>query len=293
MTGFWSAYVTLITLISIAGVTWLLIANRTREIHGDDSETTGHVSDGIEEYDNPLPAWWFLMFVLSIVFAVGYLIVFPGLGAFEGLLGWTQIKQWQAQEDAADARYGPVFARYYGTPVAELINDSDALKMGQRIFANECAQCHGSDGRGTYGFPDLSDADWLWGGSIAQIQATISKGRQGAMPPWGAALGDQGVHDVAVYVQSLGGATQDGSVSAGAAQYQTFCASCHGADGSGNQMLGAPNLMDDIWLYGGDLEQIKHSIRNGRSNVMPAQQTVLGDEKIHLLTAFVYSLSAQ
>ena len=294
MTSFWSGYIILITIGSLIGMTWILFANRKRPSESETTDaTTGHSSDGIEELDNPLPFWWFLMFVLSIVFAVGYLLMFPGLGSFKGLLGWTQIERWQNQMDAAETRYGPIFARYAGTPIEELIHDGDALKMGQRIFANNCAQCHGSDARGAVGFPNLSDKDWMWGGSIERIHSSISEGRQGIMPPWGTALGEEGVQNVAVYVQSLSGLVPaDDAAMSGAGQYQAFCSACHGQDGNGNPLLGAPNLTDDIWLYGSNIEAIKQGIREGRSNTMPAQKGVISDDKIHLLTAYVVSLSA-
>ena len=238
MTSFWSGYIILITTISLVGVTWLLFANRKRPSESETTElTTGHSSDGIEELDNPLPYWWFLMFVISIVFTIGYLIMFPGLGSFKGVLGWTQIDRWQNQISAAEARYGPVFAQYSSTAVEELIHDSDALKMGQRIFANNCAQCHGSDARGAVGFPNLSDQDWMWGGSIEQIHTSIRGGRRGVMPPWGSALGEDGVQNVALYVQSLSGLIPaDEAAMSGATQYQTFCSACHAQDGRGNPL---------------------------------------------------------
>lgn len=292
MTSFWSAYIIVLTLIVIVGTYWLLFANRTRP--ADSEAKTGHVYDGIEEYDNPLPAWWMYMFVITGVFGVGYLVAFPGLGSFEGLLKWTEIDQWQREVQRAEARYEPVFAAYRDKTIEQIAADPQAVRMGQRIFANNCSVCHGSDARGSLGFPNLTDADWIYGGTPEAIHATLVNGRQAAMPPWEAALGDQGVTNVARYVRTLSGAEPSSAESAaGEAQFKMFCVACHGADGKGNQMLGAPNLADNIWLYGGDLETIKHALRKGRNGKMPAFGEQLNEDKIRLLTAYVYSLSNQ
>ncbi|MBP9035747.1 MAG: cytochrome-c oxidase, cbb3-type subunit III, partial [Pseudomonadales bacterium] len=204
MTSFWSAYIIVLTLITIIGTYWLLFANRSRP--ADSEAKTGHVYDGIEEYDNPLPAWWLYMFVITGVFGVGYLVAFPGLGSFEGLLKWTQIDEWQREVQRAEARYEPVFAAYRDQTIEQIAADPQAVRMGQRIFANNCSQCHGSDARGSLGFPNLTDDDWIWGGTPEAIHATLVNGRQAAMPPWEAALGEQGVSNVARYVRTLSGA---------------------------------------------------------------------------------------
>lgn len=290
MSSLWSAYIIVLTVATIVGCFWLLFANRTRP--ADSEAKTGHVNDGIEEYDNPLPAWWLYMFVITLVFAVGYLIAYPGLGSFQGVLGWSQTGQWQREVERAEARYEPIFAAYVDQPVEEVAQDPQALRMGQRLFASNCAQCHGSDARGNRGFPNLTDDEWIWGGSIEAIRTSITNGRQAAMPPWAAVLGEGGVANVAHYVLSLSGALPAGAESAaGEAQFKGICASCHGPDGKGNPLLGAPNLTNDIWLYGNDLEQIKNAIRNGRNGQMPAFGEQLDEARIHLLTAYVHSLS--
>ena len=260
MSSFWSLWIIVLTVISIIGITWILFANRKTKGSGPDT-TTGHVYDGIEEYDNPLPAWWFYMFVMSIIFAIGYLIAYPGMGSFTGLLGWSQEGQWQKDVDAAELRYGKIFAEYRSTPVEELIKNPKALKMGQRMFANNCSQCHGSDARGSYGFPNLTDGEWLYGGSPEQIKTTIAEGRSGVMPAWGTVLGEDGVESVSNYVLSLSGRTVDTEqASAGAEKFTMFCASCHGADGKGDIAFGAPDLTNNIWLYGGSKGLVKRSI---------------------------------
>jgi cytochrome c oxidase cbb3-type subunit 3 len=291
MSDFWSNWIIILTVISIVGLVWILLANR-KVSDPSENATTGHVYDGIEEYDNPMPAWWFWMFLLSIIFGVAYLIAYPGMGNFKGVLNWTSIGQWEKQVSRAEERYGPVFAQYASTPLAELAQDPAAMKMGQRLFSNNCAQCHGSDARGTYGFPNLTDNDWLYGGEPETIKTSIANGRVAAMPGWGAALGAEGVDNVANYVLSLGGKEHDkDKATTGQPQYMALCVACHGPEGKGNTMLGAPNLSDDIWLYGGALDKIKHSIQAGRSGNMPAHAELLSGDKIHILAAYVYSLS--
>ena len=292
MSSTWSIYVIALTALMIAGSFLLLFGNRTRP--ADSEAKTGHVYDGIEEYDNPLPAWWLYMFVITLVFAIGYLVAYPGLGNLPGMLGWSQTGQWQTEVDTAKAKYEPVFAKYRSMPVEQVAKDPEALRMGQRLFANNCAQCHGSDAGGARGFPNLRDGDWIWGGSPDAIRTTIVNGRQGGMPPWGEVLGESGVTNAAHYALTLSGTLPAGPESAaGEAAFKTICASCHGIDGKGNIALGAPNLTDDIWLYGAELETVKHGIRKGRMGQMPAFGAQIDDDKIHLLTAYVLSLPAQ
>ncbi|MFT5693674.1 MAG: cytochrome c oxidase cbb3-type subunit 3 [Oceanicoccus sp.] len=288
MSNFWSLWIIVLTVISIVGITWILFANRKSTGSGPD-KTTGHIYDGIEEYDNPLPAWWFNMFVITIVFGIGYLIFYPGMGNYKGLLNWTQVNQWQAEVDRAEKKYGEIFAQYRAMPIEEVSKNTKALKMGQRMFSNNCAQCHGGDARGGNGFPNLTDGEWLYGNSPDQIKESIVQGRSGSMPGWLAPLTEDGVMEVSQYVKSLSGAVvSDG---AGKVKFQMFCSACHGAKGAGNIAFGAPDLTNDIWLYGGSLGQISHSIRNGRNGRMPIHKELLSEDKIHLLTAYVYSLS--
>ncbi|MBG58151.1 MAG: cytochrome-c oxidase, cbb3-type subunit III [Porticoccus sp.] len=296
MSTFWSIWIIVFTAITIVGCTWLLFANRKVEVSDDtkegESPKTGHVYDGIEEYDNPLPGWWFKMFVGTVVFGVIYLVLYPGLGNFGGVLGWTQVGQWEEEVAEAEAKYAPLYEQYSETPVEELIANPEAMKMSRRLFNNNCAVCHGSDGRGSYGFPNLADSDWLYGGSAEDIKTTLVNGRQGAMPALGGALGEEGVDKVAEYVFKISGREHDTEkAEAGGQLFATYCVACHGTDGTGNKMLGAPNLTDGIWLYGGSPTLVRHTIRNGRNGNMPAQADKLKAEKIHLLTAYVYSLS--
>ncbi|MGB0467705.1 MAG: cytochrome-c oxidase, cbb3-type subunit III [Pontibacterium sp.] len=295
MSAFWSAWVTVITLAVIFGCTWLLLATRKSEQFKESTEETlGHEFDGIAEYDNPLPSWWFQMFLGTVIFGLVYLVMYPGLGNFQGLLGWTSTNQWEEEMQHADEVYKPVFAKYATLSVEDLQKEENAggLKMGQRMFANNCSLCHGSTGTGAYGFPNLTDNDWLYGGDVASIKTTIESGRIGGMPPWGAVLGEEGVRDVTSYVLSLSDQQVDAdSAARGETQFQALCTACHGADAKGMFALGAPNLTDNVWLYGGSFEKVAHSIRSGRGGVMPAHKTLLSEDKIHLITAYVYSLS--
>ena len=298
MSTFWSIWVIVLTLITVVGSLWLLLANRKIEIKGEtqpgEPPKTGHTYDGIEEYDNPLPAWWFNMFLATVVFTLVYLLLYPGFGNFAGFLGWTQEQQWQQEVDAAEDRYGPIFAKYGDTPAEELSLNPEAMKMGGRLFANNCSTCHGSDGRGTFGFPNLADDDWLYGGTPEMIKTSITKGRNGIMTPWQSILQEADVNNVANYVLSLSGRNHDADAAQnGRTVFATYCAACHGPDGTGNPLLGAPNLTDNIWLYGGSPETIRQTIRNGRQGKMPAHENLLKADKIHLLTAYVYGLNQQ
>lgn len=253
--------------------------------------TTGHSYDGIEEYDNPLPAWWYWGFIASIIFAFGYLIYYPGLGNYPGLGGWTEVKQLEAEQAVAKAKYGPIFAQYRDVPVDELAKDPNAVKMGRRLFTTNCAVCHGATGQGSYGFPNLTDDEWMWGGSGEAIETTITGGRQAAMPAWQPVLGDDGVEQVANYVMSLSGRDVDEALAEkGKKVFQTYCVVCHGPGGKGNPMFGAPNLSNEIWLYGNSKLRIEHTIKNGRNGQMPSFKDKLGADKIHILAAYVKSL---
>ena len=296
MSNGWSWWVIVLVTLNIVGCVWLLVANRTAQVREDEKEDgTGHSFDGIEELNNPLPAWWTWLFVGTIVFAVGYLILYPGMGNFPGILGWTSVGQWQDEIDTAQAKYGPIFAAFLKTPIPELIDEPRAVEIGSRLFANNCAQCHGSDARGGPGYPNLTDDDWLYGNSPEQVVTTITGGRNGTMPPFAAAIGsEEGIARVAQYVLSLSGREHDAEMAAAGAQtFKTICFACHGPDGKGNQMIGAPNLTDDIWLHGGRVGDIEDRPRNGISSKMPAHGAILGDEKIHLVAAYVLSLSAE
>jgi cytochrome c oxidase cbb3-type subunit 3 len=292
--GFWPWYIGILTLLSIAAcvilVRWMSGGRPTEK-----PETMGHVWDeDLAEYNNPLPGWWLKLFYATLVFGVVYLLLYPGLGFFKGLLGWTELDQYNSEISAAQQSFGPLYERYRQTELAALATDPEAMKTGARLFATYCTVCHGSDARGATGFPNLRDADWLYGGDPATIKTTIANGRNGAMPAWGAVLGEDGVKNVAQYVMSLSGRDVDAAAAAaGGEKFAQLCVACHGADGKGNQALGAPNLTDNIWLYGGSPRAIQASINGGRNGRMPAHQDLLGEAKVHLLAAYVYSLGSQ
>ena len=260
---------------------------------GEEAKSMGHVWDeDLEELNNPLPSWWLNMFYITLVFAIVYLVLYPGLGTFKGLLGWTSTGQYQEEIDKADARFSPLFERYSEMPIAAVAADPEARRIGERLFLNYCATCHGSDARGARGFPNLRDNAWLWGGSPEQIETSILDGRNGVMPAWQESLGDEGVADVTEYVHSLSGRDVDtAAAERGKAKYEMLCIACHGADGTGNQALGAPNLTDNAWVYGGTRAAVMQTIAGGRNGQMPAHKEFLGEDKVHLLAAYVFSLS--
>lgn len=291
--NFWPWYIGVIVIASIVGLVVLIRWMTEARAPGHRPETMGHVWDeNLEEYNNPLPAWWLKLFYGTLAFAVIYFLLYPGVGIFPGLLGWTQVKQYQQEMAAAEKQYGPLYQRYAQQDLAALARDPEAMKTAERLFVNYCTVCHGSDARGAPGFPNLRDDDWLYGGDPRAIEASILNGRQGTMPAWGPVLKDQGVQEVTQYVLSLSGrATDTAAVEAGREKFQQLCVACHGADARGNPALGAPNLTDDIWLYGGSPRVIAESIRNGRRGRMPAHKDFLGEARVHLLAAYVYSLS--
>jgi cytochrome c oxidase cbb3-type subunit 3 len=292
---FWSWWIITIVVGGIIFCIWLLLANRKSTLPaGGTAEATGHVWDeNLEELNNPLPRWWIIKFYITIVFGIAYFALYPGLGTFEGILGWTEKGQYEAEISAADTKYGPLYDKYMNLAIPAVAADEDAMKMGERLYVNYCAVCHGSDARGATGFPNLRDSDWLYGGTPEAIKHSIMYGRQAAMPSWEAALGGaQGVDQAAAYVRSLSGLSHDESLAAeGKQKFETLCAGCHMADGTGNIALGAPNLTDKVWLYGGSPRAIKESIAKGRNGIMPAHAEFLGEAKVHILSAYVYSLS--
>jgi len=294
VTSFWSTWVIVLTVVTMGGVLWLLLANRkTTQIKKNGvQQKTGHEYDGIEEYDNPLPAWWMYLFLLTIIWGIGYLVVYPGMGNFPGLINWTQEKQHQQEVVQADAQFAAVYHAFTDHSVEGLAANPQAVQMGQRLFSNHCATCHGSDAGGTKGYPNLRDQEWLWGGTADAIKHSITAGRNAMMPAWGATLGEDKVLAVAQYVKALSqGQQADAKVVDGKAVFGMYCFACHGANGEGNVAMGAPKLADDIWLYGGSLAALTESVRAGRQGQMPAHAQLLNEEKIQLLSAYVYSLS--
>lgn len=298
MTSFWSWYVVILTTGTLLALAWLIFATRKGQRSDTTDQTVGHIYDGIEEYDNPLPRWWFMLFVGTIIFAIGYLVLYPGMGNWKGILpgyegGWTSTKQYEREITKADEKYGPIFAKYAALPIEDVAKDDAALKMGGRLFASHCAVCHGSDAKGAHGFPNLTDNDWIWGGEPETIKVTILKGRNAVMPGWEAALGNDGIKNVAGFVRSLSGLKNPEGLDleAGQKSFNTMCVACHGPEGKGNPMLGAPNLADKTWLYGSSFAQVQQTLRHGRNGQMPAQEDFLGNDKVHLLAAYVYSLS--
>jgi cytochrome c oxidase cbb3-type subunit III len=295
MTHAHSIFIIALTVANVAGALWLLWWTRRSpgEINAT-TETTGHVWDeDLRELNNPLPRWWLWLFIITVVFGGAYLAMYPGLGSYEGSLKWTARNEHAAQSLANAQRIEASLAPYAQRSVTELASDNGALGIGRNLFLNNCAACHGSDGGGAPGFPNLTDGDWLWGSDADTIVATIADGRMGMMPPWGDALGARGVEDVLNHVFSLQGRKlPTGDARAGGLKYAELCAACHGVEGRGNPAMGAPNLTDGVWLHGGAIATVRETIEKGRSGAMPAHAPRLGATRVKLLAAYVMSLGA-
>ena len=291
--GFWSIYIGIITIVSIIACGVLLQAMSTRKVSGSKVETTGHAWDeDLVEFNNPLPRWWIWLFYITIIFALAYLALYPGLGTYSGSYGWTSKKQYEEEVAKAEAQSAPIYDKYVKTDLKQLAADPAARALGQKLFLNNCAQCHSSDARGGKGYPNLADADWIYGGEPETIKETIMKGRQAVMPPWGPVLGDDGVKDMAHYVLSLNGRTYDPLRAArGKEKFATTCVACHGPEAKGNPAIGAENLTKLTLLYGADEPSLIETIGKGRMSTMPAQKDLLGEAKVHILAAYVWGLS--
>ncbi len=293
MSSFWSWFVAVISLGMIFACYWLIKwTTKRRSGEAAEGDVTGHTWDGnLEEYNNPLPNWWLWLFYITIIFALIYLVLYPGLGNFKGVLNWTSTGQYEQEMEVAQQEYGPIFARYAETQIPALAQDDEAMASGRRLFLNYCATCHGSDAGGARGFPSLKDDDWLWGGHPQAIKTSILNGRTGVMPAQ-AHLGEEKIDNVTAYVMSLSGREADAAkIQAGKQVFNQNCAVCHGPDAKGQIAMGAPNLTDNTWLYGGSPGVIRQTIREGRQGQMPAHEEFLGEDKVHLLAAYVYSLS--
>jgi len=293
--NYWSIFVAVVSVLGIvycALLLWFSSQVKVQVLNPDDL-TTGHVWDEtLQEMNNPLPRWWLWLFILTMVFAVFYYIAYPGLGSFAGQLGWTSQNEYDQEIAQANKALEPIYAAFDAQAPEHLAGDPKAMAVGERLFMNNCSQCHGSDARGSKGFPNLTDKDWLHGGTPDKIKETITKGRIGQMPPMAAALGTPDeVRNVAHYVLSLSGSPHDSIRSALGQSKFGACAACHGADGKGNQALGSANLTDKIWLHGWGEEAIVSMVNAGKINQMPAQEGRLTPSQIHVLTAYVWGFS--
>ena len=293
--GGWALYVAAATAVSlVACLILLFIAARRRVASGAvDDNTTGHIWDeDLRELNNPLPRWWMWLYVITVLFAIAYLALYPGLGSYDGSLKWSSRGQYDNEQAKAATAMAPLYARFASMKETELARDTQAMGIGERLFINNCAACHGSDARGSKGFPNLTDSDWLWGGSFEAIQQTITLGRNGVMPPMAAAVGGgDDVRSVANYVLSLSGSPHDNVAAQLGRSKFAACAACHGADGKGNQALGAPNLTDKVWLHGWGEQAIVAMINGGKNNAMPAQGARLSPDQVRVLAAYVWNLS--
>ena len=295
MSGGWNIFVIVLVVSNVLGCAWLLWWTSRRRPGQPAATDTGHVWDGITEYNKPLPRWWIILFYLTIVYSVGYLAWYGGFGTYAGASGWSSAGEHAEASEAAERKLQAVFAAFDEVPLEQLVHDERALKLGASVFANNCATCHGADARGARGFPNLADGRWQWGGEPDRVLETVLHGRTGAMPALGGAIGgEQGITEVTVHVQRLAGQRVDARLAAsGKAKFEAVCAACHGAGGTGNPLLGAPDLTDAEWLYGGDFDSIRATIANGRSGVMPAHADIIGEQRARLVAAYVLSLGPE
>lgn len=292
----WTIFISVLVIGNLIGVLWLLFATSSKKNAPeggatiDGVETTGHEWDGISELNHPLPRWWFNLFIITAIFGAIYMYLYPALGNVEGSLGWTQLNQLEEQMEANKADRAAYFSQFEGMDLEAMQVNEKAMTTGSRLFANYCAACHGSDAKGSMGFPNLTDGDWLYGNTEAAITHSILVGRQGVMPAFDAILNDSQRKEVAQYVLSLSGqATDAAKAEAGKATFDMQCAACHGINGEGMQLLGAPNLTDNTWLYGGLLKNIEHTIAYGRSGKMPSHSNLLSKEEARVLAAYLLS----
>jgi cytochrome c oxidase cbb3-type subunit III len=290
--GGWAIFVAAVTVLGLVLCLVLLGIASKRKVMANDN-TTGHVWDeDLRELNNPLPRWWMWLFILTVVFSAVYLAFYPGLGTNPGTLKWTSVGQYEAEQEKARLAMAPVYAKYTAMKAEELAKDEVAMGIGQRLFLNTCSQCHGSDGRGSKGFPNLTDNDWLGAGSPEYIAKVIVEGRTGMMPPMAAAVGNaEDLKNVANYVLSLSGSAHNNLAAELGKGKFAACAACHGADGKGNPALGAPNLTDKIWLHGWGEQAITSIVTTGKTNAMPAQGRLLTPEQVHVLSAYVWNMS--
>ena len=311
MNGAWSNYVIALVVLQLVGCVALLWHTSRRSPGDQEAQVTGHVWDGdLTEYNKPLPKWWINLFYLTILFSVGYLVWYPGFGNFAGRSGWTSQREHAADKAAGDAKLAAAFAPYDGKPLPELAADPRALALGHNVFASTCAVCHGSNAQGAVGYPNLADASWQWGGDPETVLATVLNGRQAAMPEWGTTLtamgGATAKDDVVSYVLSLsrtathenedhedhaGHESREAALERGKKLFTGICSACHGMEGKGNPLLGAPDLTDDVWLYGKTREVLMTGIEKGRNGQMPAHKPLIDETRARLAAAYVWSLS--
>ena len=294
MTTFWAWFVAAGTIAFVIWCIWLVSwSAKQGPQNKEDEDLVGHKwDDDLEEWNNPAPKWWLYLYFITLIWGVGYMLAYPGIAAYEGVLGWSQEGQYEEEMQAANDRYEPIYTRFYEMDFEALAADPEAQKLGASLYAGYCTTCHGSDARGAKGYPNLTDNDWIWGNSEAQITASIAQGRNAIMPQLAAALGgDAGVDNMVRYVRSLSGLVEaDEATMSAQPMYVALCSACHNADGSGNVLLGGPNLTDDIWLYGSSDIDVRETIVNGRNGIMPPHGEFLGEKRTRILAAYVSSL---
>lgn len=286
-----SLYVIFLVVLSVLAYSALIYFTKSAQNETEDGEQ--HSFDGIVELNEPLPVWWLWLAIISIIFSIGYLFLYPGLGKIKGYLGWTSHKECETNIIKSEKIYNPIYLAFFKEDIESLSKNLKALKIGKSLFVNNCSLCHGIDAKGGNGFPNLTNNKWLYGGTPTEIKTTITNGRRGKMPPYAQIVGNEAdIEATALYVFSLSGKEKESDLTnKGKTKFTTICAACHGLNAKGNKYIGAPDLTDPQWIHGGTLQDVKNTIKNGRSGVMPAHKDVLTKEQIHILTAYIYSLN--
>jgi cytochrome c oxidase cbb3-type subunit 3 len=283
---FWSGWIAVITVVSFAGLAWLLVSIYFTDTGPQEAESEVW-DENLREGASPAPLWWFWMILVLMVFSAGYLMLYPGLGAFGGMLNWSQASHVQHTSDEYDLHFGGVRRAIAAMPLEELQRDARVMQSARRVYERNCAVCHGYDAAGQAAmFPDLTDDAWQWGGSAEQVEQSIRNGRNAVMVAWEGTLGEQGVDEVVEYVLEMSRGS-DVTGLPGHPRYNQFCIACHGPAGEGNPLLGAPSLADGDWLYGGNEDAVRHSIARGRNGTMPAFGRRLDDVQVRMLVAWL------
>lgn len=276
-----------LTVLSLLGLAWLVLSVYFLPAKKNAKEDAPVWDGDLREDNNPIPIWWFCMLLCAMVFTSTYLMLYPGLGSFKGAFHWSQSSELHEGMENFNIEFDAIDEQILASSIAELQLRPEVMTSASHLFIEHCSACHGYEAQGQANlFPNLRDNEWQWGGSPEQIEQTIRNGRTAAMISWQAVLTDEGVTNVSDYVLNALG-TDNAEGHAGQTQFNQFCIACHGAAGQGNPLFGAPDLTNDVWLYGNTPEIVRETISKGRTGQMPAFAERLDDAQIRMLVAWL------